>query len=188
MTSTIVYELLTPPRFSEKTSRRTLLKENNSEGENRPNRMSLITPHNQEVKEKLPSLDEPYTPPQSMVDTRSLTQDVQDENFQVGLVQFINAHNRAEVSYNAVTIDIRCDNYHDLIRAFYEACPRPGVRWGIASIDVLWELPVSMTTVESGNYRETPFRGMQRHALRNILRLMNARGWRDLFVVKYIEG
>lgn len=118
-----------------------------------------------------------------------MTNECNLDYLQVGLVQFINCNNRAEVYYNAVTIDIRCQSYKQFVDALCDAaCPRPDVRWGFAQIDVLWEIPVSMTTVESAHYRETSLRGIQGPALQRILRLMSARSWRDLFVVRYIEG
>ncbi|POS86732.1 hypothetical protein EPUL_000977, partial [Erysiphe pulchra] len=177
-----LFEPITPPRSSETTLAKDFLKDTHSQSDSVQNRLTLIhSSFSKNEKENHSSNETPYSPPQSTLSAHSL---IQDENLQVGLVQFINAHNRAEVSYNAVVIDMRCENYHDLIKLIYEAaCPQPGVRWGIARIDILWELPVSMTTVESGNYRETSLRGMQGLALQNILRLMKGRGWRDIFVV-----
>lgn len=187
MTQTSLLEPITPPRSSEAMFARDFLKDIHSQSDSTQSKLTLVHSSFSKHEEKKLSINEtPYSPPQSTLSTQSLTQ---NESLQVGLVQFINAHNRAEVSYNAVVIDMRCESYHDLTKLIYEAaCPQPGVRWGIARIDILWELPVSMTTVESGNYRETSLRGMQGLALRNILHLMKGRGWRDIFVVRYIEG
>ncbi|RKF62770.1 hypothetical protein OnM2_030060 [Erysiphe neolycopersici] len=187
MVQTGLFEPITPPQSSETILTSDFLKDTHSQIDSGQNGLTLVHPSFSifEKEEHLKN-ETPYTPPQSTLSTHSL---IQDENLQVGLVQFINAHNRADVSYNAVVIDMRCENYHELIRLIYEATiPQLGVRWGIARIDILWELPVSMTTVESGNYRETSLRGMQGPALQNILRLMKGRGWRDIFVVRYIEG
>ncbi|KAI0996953.1 hypothetical protein K3495_g11230 [Podosphaera aphanis] len=181
------FEPQTPLHVSQRKINRTIYVDEKPEVDLITIEDTLIAP--EKSHQILPPFKDPCTPPESTISNRSLLHEIQDENFQVGLVQFINAYDRSQVSYNAVAIDIRCENYNDLIRALYEASqPQPGVRWGIARIDVLWELPISMTTAESGNYRETSFRGMQGPALRKILRLMSARGWRDIFVVRYIEG
>lgn len=185
-----LFEPITPPRSSETKFAYEYLKDIHSQNDSEQNRLKLIQPTlpNKENKKVLVN-ETPYSPPQSTLNSHNLRQDTQDGNMEVALVQFINSHDRAEVSYNAAVIDMRCDTYHDLIRSIYEAaCPQSGTRWGIVRIDILWELPVSMTTVESGNFRETSLRGMQGPALRNTLRLMKERGWRDIFVVRYIEG
>ncbi|CAD6499156.1 BgTH12-04808 [Blumeria graminis f. sp. triticale] len=180
-------EPYTSPRTAEKILNRPNARDLHIETKPSSHRQPVQT--SSDLQNQIPQCYAPFTPPQSTTGTRSMLRELPDQNMQSGLVQFINTHNRAEVSFSAMTIDIRCENYNDLIRALYEAaCPPPGVRWGIVRIDVLWELPISMTTMESGNYRETPCRGIQGPVLRNILRLMSARGWRDLFVVRYIEG